>query len=1656
MSDKNLQMAYDIAMKAGIQNLGDFDSFKKGIKNPKNLNTFYGLLQQSKVQNLGSLEEFSMRLSPDKSFLEKIATKAPEGMGLSDVKDWETAWQYGAMLGEKLGNWWEKPLVEPSKLVPEKEDQGVGRGLVRGGVKLAEGLTSPLNALLMLTGGKLAMTAVGKAAPFLFGGMMAKGAVQEAAQFKKHIDNKDYGKAAEVGVLALGDAAFAGLGIKHGIKNAKLRKQMNERLRQEMEDAFSQDAEFEVVESKQLPQAGPEVTPRIGPRQGIPPIDQLPPAGTQPGGLPPGPGTPPRIGPRQGLPETRQLPYRAEGGPIVTPAPEGTQGTFIIPQSWMDQADRIRNFVEARNQEIVQRPPLRNEVQPSPTPTLVPPQPTGSLQKVEAAPVSASKKPKTKKGVEVPPPVKSNIPSSYQTLYDRGFNEDQVFRMSGPGMATILERGWTAEDVSISPKGVVKYVGEKKQLPKINKEVTSSDLGIEKVGDFDTRTYDYIFNELKKGTEDAISARVNPNDYLSGIKDKLPEEVSQYVDKFKEEMGYEVAEGYKGFMPHGEDIVVGMLRGSNAVETITRKMSDIKSGKVSPPDINGAFAEAKPILDQAWTTAKRSMIPPQEFVDSVLEVIPKEAHPILRRWLWSADDVTTRTFDMNSKFIDSGDSRIVNYISKNMKSVDWERYQNNRQLVKIAANVVASYQPQLMKFVRNVELIPFEVQAATHLGRASAQFDPVNYQIGIKEGQTETIPDVRIVNGKEVTVDKAGEDIPFEDTNSLLREYIKSIAHEAKHMHDFVKKEFPDFEKLFEGPYETRKGEIRARVISRSAEKQAMGGRSDYFSKIADAIQELGKGLNEILKGMFEVAGTIGAFSEESYNRAKPHFINAWKIFRQANRPFFDFKNEMIRQFGNAVVPYIDRFGMDIGLTPGPNRAMAANPQVSVSQSTIKKFVEGIKKFGEGFDVEAPFKRQGAAKTGEAIKNWFSTRAYHEEQAIHVWGKKLRELIKENPEDMAHVVLEYENPGWADQNVAAGNRNLVKAAAQEFGRYFQESQSDYRNKGVNIDFKQRLLEDLDALIQKSAGDPATLASLNETRNAINDMNFVHIPSSIWFTQSLLDVDPARGAKTLKLLAAKKRNTFTIKQLLEEGLIDISDVNPFHIIASYARRKGRDMAALDIVNAGKADGFVLDKNAVTGTMFRDIPGYVAPMFSRYKVHPLLADWIYDLRSADYPKTKVGRLIEQTFNYTKAAAFYNPAIMSSNNLVQAVMLGYLRSPLQWKWLGRGMKDAFTRSPEYWKALDLGVASEPMNMPFRDVYQALDKMSQFGNPKVVDMLKKMLPHNALKSIYKLSQDITWQIDRGFRVAGYRYGVEKLGLTPAEAARLSAQFFGDYASVPPKTRRKLNKILFTPTYKIVMGKLYGKMIKGVITGAKDLWRHDKTTRAYAKGLFAMLGVSIAADAVMRLAGFDRDEWGRRYTKEIDTEAGPKELVVTWGTPANMFTKYVARAFESAKKSDVGSTWIASFFNKNKFELHPVYQLALKLADNKNNDGDQIYSPFDATWMKAGKGLLFATTNTIRILELGEEAIRPETEGVEKKPKTFKLLSDEFGMLAALAMEPFTFNYTRGTKTDRIMRRFNYVKAKFQQEIEKGTVDPVKLKNYQKILEDIIKEESK
>ena len=689
-----------------------------------------------------------------------------------------------------------------------------------------------------------------------------------------------------------------------------------------------------------------------------------------------------------------------------------------------------------------------------------------------------------------------------------------------------------------------------------------------------------------------------------------------------------------------------------------------------------------------------------------------------------------------------------------------------------------------------------------------------------------------------------------------------------------------------------------------------------------------------------------------------------------------------------------------------------------------------------GFNVERPFQQSGAPETGFRIKNYFSELAKKEEQTIAAI-KKLKNFTKVQRGELALLAEKKQPP--KDPELAKGwhvIRNFFDdtfkelQAAEVLKHPFPESYI-LRLKEENRLLRERASENItdkkEALEKISAN--------NRLIKELENVNFVSIPVRLWFEEEFVN-NPSGAVRAIRLINQRKRKTPTIIGMVEAGIIDIDQVDIAEIMSFYGRRTARDLGLSKIVNAAETEG-LSSRTAKPG--FIQYPPWQYPALKGRYLHPKFAEWLDTFVN---PK-KMG-IFAKASSMVKGFKFYNPIILPFNDIVQQLMLTNIQGARYWK---LAANDVLTKTPEFWEAFENGLFSQPFNIFFEDYQLQWQAALKENRTLPAKMRRWFIQEKGVNAVYRVSSNIAWSADRVIRMASYRH-LLSTGMNPREAAQTAALFHGDYAMVHPNTRKFLNLPFFTPTFKIVMGKVYSEMLKSPVRIGRAI-AEGKAPSGVDKrkfwGLLGTLGVIMAFDRLYTTGfGFEREQFGRKYSKKTTNDEGvEKDLTVNLSNPSTLALKFFWRIIESFDAGD--TTVIFELIRKNRFELNPIVNLAVQFANNKKSVGGPIYESFgDDSLTKLKKSLVYASQEMFPLFR----ALSDDTFG---DPEAQKKFQEELGVI--ISHIPGQFAYFGFSDEQKRLFKIKQVtdtfyKRAFQKARAGEEMSEKELKQYQKILE--------
>lgn len=681
------------------------------------------------------------------------------------------------------------------------------------------------------------------------------------------------------------------------------------------------------------------------------------------------------------------------------------------------------------------------------------------------------------------------------------------------------------------------------------------------------------------------------------------------------------------------------------------------------------------------------------------------------------------------------------------------------------------------------------------------------------------------------------------------------------------------------------------------------------------------------------------------------------------------------------------------------------------------KVTEAFAKLAAKVDVEAPFKRIGATETGFRVKSYFDQVSKNIAK-----GKEVQKDIKKlklSEEEMSSLVL-------ASERATPPKDPKLKEGYKIVRKFFDDSLAELKKAGVlkegfvenRIQQIKDQIEEVKSQLGKARTSQAKknyrieLEDLNTELDDVKDIKFVSIPANLWFDNKV-STDPALARRVVRFLNKKRRKTATIKDLIDAKVISPKDINVNEIISHYSRKAGRDIALGKVIQAAKNEGLATLKERPG---YLKIPGFIAPELAKYYVHPAFADYIQG-----YTEPKRFSNWEKLVRRTKGWSFYNPVIMPVNDLYQhaAAILGDVRNlpTIGGSWV-KAFKDVKNKTPAFWDAYENGLFSQPF-IPEDMTFKAFtSRMSKETSSSFLNLIKN-IPFKLHDKLYDAIGSVAWGTDRMIRMATYNH-LLKQGLSPRDAAQTAALFHGDYASVPPATRRQLNKFLWTPTFKIVMGKMQKDAIKGAYkVGAAIAKGEDipKAELAKFKGLLGALAIIAGLDLWLTSHGFKRETFGLRYSTPTVVDRKKKEFWLNLSNPLNLLWKFAWRGYDTFTKPGVEKRFW-SFIRRNKFEYAIPTQILWELTENQSINRKKIYETADSFPTQLGKMAVYSMKRALPFLgkvDKTNEFVKPEAREAMQK---------ELGIIPSYL--PSMFPYITDPKKVRQRRLVQKIQRQF------------------------------
>lgn len=371
--------------------------------------------------------------------------------------------------------------------------------------------------------------------------------------------------------------------------------------------------------------------------------------------------------------------------------------------------------------------------------------------------------------------------------------------------------------------------------------------------------------------------------------------------------------------------------------------------------------------------------------------------------------------------------------------------------------------------------------------------------------------------------------------------------------------------------------------------------------------------------------------------------------------------------------------------------------------------------------------------------------------------------------------------------------------------------------------------------------------------------------------------------------AKKRTFATREDAQKEGF---KTANLPTAVADVIYETNRSLMMDDFIkNINRNEDFSQRADLAPKNWVRiDKHKFPAGQFKKY--HPAIADAINEITYTSQ-KSDFGKAYDWVNTNAKMIGFYNPLFMTRFNITQGIRAAGIKSqtklPTALK-LWRAKGDTYNylrRNGLFNNVFDLKPTMEDMTKGVMDQIQGQKNLSEEFKRIAGENLNPLI---LAKNTWKLLNEGTWKIDEVQRMATWLamkdYPRLKRNYSDFEIIELVNDFHANYGKVPRASRQALNRAIFTPTYKISMARILGRMHRE----AKVLW--PSLLRHYAIKLAFTVGLPLAANEYLKAQGVDKRTKVEGYRFITSDPKSKKETVFSLSDPILELTKIRERPF--------------------------------------------------------------------------------------------------------------------------------------------------------------------
>lgn len=278
----------------------------------------------------------------------------------------------------------------------------------------------------------------------------------------------------------------------------------------------------------------------------------------------------------------------------------------------------------------------------------------------------------------------------------------------------------------------------------------------------------------------------------------------------------------------------------------------------------------------------------------------------------------------------------------------------------------------------------------------------------------------------------------------------------------------------------------------------------------------------------------------------------------------------------------------------------------------------------------------------------------------------------------------------------------------------------------------------------------------------------------------------------------------------------------------------------------------------------------------KYNPAISEAIKEITD-----TQRASAYEKVNSIAKIIGFYNPIFMTRFNLSQGIRAA-----------GISHVKELPEAIRIWRNKGETYNDLRRNGLFNNVFDTTPQVSDIAD-NMMDVINRekslsgdfkrlasrvLHPLELTKTIWKGLNESTWKADEIQRIATWSALNKNKRLnrhfSKFEIVELANDFHANYAKLPKKTRRALNKAIFTPTYKISMARILGRMHRE----PKALW--PSLLRHYGMKLLFSVYMGKALSEWLKFRGTDKRVEVEGYRIVLREPGKRKETVFSMSDP--------------------------------------------------------------------------------------------------------------------------------------------------------------------------------